>query len=175
MDVFVSRMIRAARLEPGLYEEIEADRGSMGQALLVVVLASLAAGIAGIGVEGAAGLIANTVAALLGWFAWAAVTLVIGTRLLPEPQTQADLGQLLRVTGFSNAPGLLRILGVLPLLYWPVMLVTGIWILLAMIVAIRQALDYTTTTRAVAVAFIGWLFYLVVLIVFAAVAGVAGA
>ena len=43
-----NRMIRAAKLDVSLYEEVEADTGATGQAMLVVVLSSLAAGI-GIG------------------------------------------------------------------------------------------------------------------------------
>ena len=45
MSQLTDRMMRAARLEPDLYEEVEADKSAMGQAMTVVVLASLAAGI----------------------------------------------------------------------------------------------------------------------------------
>ena len=45
MASLVDRMIRAAKLDSHLYEEVEADTGAMGQAMLVVVLSSIAAGI----------------------------------------------------------------------------------------------------------------------------------
>jgi hypothetical protein len=150
-------MIRAAKLDVNLYEEVEADKQAMGQAMGVVVLASLAAGIGSVGTTGINGLLLGTVAALAGWFIWALITFYVGTKLLPESQTEADYGELLRTTGFSSSPGVLRILGVVPLLGSIIFVVCGIWMLVAMIIAVRQALDYKSTWRAVGVCFIGWL------------------
>ena len=150
-------MVRAAKLEVNLYEEVEADKQAMGQAMGVVVLASLAAGIGSVGTTGIRGLLLGTVAALAGWFIWAVITFFVGTKLLPEPQTEADYGELLRTTGFSSSPGVLRILGVVPLLGTIIFVVCGIWMLAAMVIAVRQALDYKSTWRAVGVCFIGWI------------------
>ena len=93
---------------------------------------------------------------LVAWLVWAYLTYFIGTRLLPEPQTRSDLGELLRTIGFSSSPGLIRFLGIVPGLSFIVYTVAGIWMLIAMVVAIRQALDYTSTWRAVGVCLIGW-------------------
>ncbi len=101
----------------------------------------------------------------MGWFAWAFLIYVIGTKLLPEPQTHADVGQLLRTTGFSAAPGLLRVLGIIPLLGPVIMLIIAIWMLVAMIIAVRQALDYTSTWRAIGVSVIGWIVYMAIIAV----------
>jgi hypothetical protein len=155
MASLTERMIGAARLDVHTYEEVEADKTAMGQAMWVVVLSSIAAGI-GMG-EGLIGLIAGTVSALVGWFVWAAVTYVIGTKLLPEPQTEADIGQLLRTTGFSATPGILRAFGVVPGLGLIAVFVASIWMLVSMVVAVRQALDYESTGRAVGVCIIGWI------------------
>jgi hypothetical protein len=149
-------MIRAAKLDVNLYEEVEADKQAMGQAMAVVVLSSLAAGLGSYSATGINGLLLGTVGALVGWFIWAFITFFIGTRLLPEPQTEADYGQLLRTIGFSSSPGVLRILGVIPVLGAIIFIVCGIWMLVAMIIAVRQALDYTSTWRAVGVCIIGW-------------------
>jgi hypothetical protein len=157
MSIFANRMIRAAKLDVNLYEEVEADKQAMGQAMGVVVLASLAAGIGSVGTTGISGLLLGTVAALAGWFIWALITFFVGTKLLPEPQTETDYGELLRTTGFSSSPGVLRILGVVPLLGTIIFVVCGIWMLVAMIIAVRQALDYKSTWRAVGVCFIGWI------------------
>ena len=151
------RMLRAAKLDPELYEEVEADPDTMGQAVTVVVLSALAAGVANFGEGGLVGVGLGIVAALVGWYVWALLTYLIGTRLLPEPQTRADHGELLRTLGFASAPGVLRVFGIVPGLQAPVILVTGIWMLVAGIVAVRQALDYTSTARAVGVCAIGWL------------------
>jgi hypothetical protein len=150
-------MVRAAKLDVNLYEEVEADKQAMGQAMGVVVLASLAAGIGSVGTTGINGLLLGTLAALVGWFIWALITFYVGTKLLPEPQTEADYGELLRTTGFSSSPGVLRIFGVVPLLGTIIFVVCGIWMLVAMIIAVRQALDYKSTWRAVGVCFIGWI------------------
>ncbi len=166
MSSFVDRIVRAAKLDANLYEEVEADTGAFRQAMGVVLLSALAAGIGSAGDAGAPGLIGGVIGTLIGWYAWAFVTYFIGTRLLPQPSTEADLGQLLRTIGFASAPGLIRVLGIIPLLSGVVFAVSAIWSLLAMIVAVRQALDYDSTGRAFAVCFIGWVLYGIVLVGF---------
>ena len=156
MASLVGRMIRAAKLDVGLYEEVEADTGATRQAMLVVVLSSVAAGIGSVGGAGLKGLLLGALSALAAWYIWAFLTYFIGTRLLPESQTEADVGQLLRTTGFSSSPGLLRILGILPGLTGIVFLGCAVWMLVAMVIAVRQALDYHGTGRAIAVCLIGW-------------------
>lgn len=172
MTTFANRILLAAKLNPGVYEEVEADRSAMGQAVAVVILASLAAGIGSmqqVGI-GLAGLLTGTFTALLGWAAWAALIYFIGTRLLPEPQTKADYGELLRTLGFASAPGLIRILGIIPGLMGIVFLAAGIWMLAATVIAVRQALDYRGTGRAVGVCLIGWLAQVLIMaLIFAAI------
>jgi hypothetical protein len=123
----------------------------------VVILSSVAAGIGTIGTTGIKGLVLGTIVALVGWFIWAFLTYFIGTRLLPEPQTKADYGELLRTIGFSSSPGVLRVLGIIPMLGNILNFIVGIWMLVAMVIAVRQALDYNSTWRAVGVCLIGWI------------------
>jgi len=163
MSQFTDRMIRAAKLDINVYEEVEADGEAMGQAMGVVILSSLAAGIGTIGTSGIMGLALGTAGALAGWFIWAWLTYLIGTKLLPEPQTQSSPAELLRTIGFSSSPGLLRILAIVPGLRTIVFLLTGIWMLATMIIAVRQALDYTSTLRAVGVCLIGFIIQAVVI------------
>ncbi len=151
------RMIRAAKLDAELYEEVEADRGAMGQAMTVVVLSAVAAGIGNIANGGLPGILVGTLSALVGWYVWAFLTYFIGTRLLPEPDTRADHGELLRTIGFSSAPGLIRVFGIVPGLTPIVFSVAGAWMLVAMVIAVRQALDYKSTWRAIGVCGIGWI------------------
>ena len=151
---FVQRMVGAAKLSSSAYEDVEADKGAMGQALAVVVLSSVAAGIgAGAGVRG---LVVGTLSSLIGWVVWAFLIYLIGARWLAEPGTQSDTGELLRTIGFATAPGLLRVVGVIPILTSIVFTITAVWMLATMVVAVRQALDYTSTWRAIAVCFLGW-------------------
>ena len=166
MASITDRMIRAAKLDINLYEEVEADKGAMGQAMGVVVLSSVAAGIGTIGTTGIKGLVLGTIAALVGWFIWAFLTYYIGTKLLSEPQTKADYGELLRTIGFSSSPGVLRVLGIIPMLGNILNFICGIWMLVAMVIAVRQALDYKSTWRAVGVCLIGWIVQIAIFGVF---------
>jgi hypothetical protein len=157
MSNFQDRMIRAAKLDVSLYEEVEADAGAMGQAMGIIVLSSLAAGIGNIARGGFEGLLLGAFLALVGWFVWAFLTYFIGTKLLPETQTHADYGELLRTIGFSSSPGLIRILGIIPVVGEAVFFFVSIWMLVAMVIAVRAALDYQSTFRAVVVCAIGWI------------------
>lgn len=173
MSSFTERMIGAARLDSNIYEEVEHDSDAMGQALGVVLLSSIAAGIGSIlYMEFVTAVVVGSIAALLGWLIWAFLTWFIGTKLLPEEQTEADMGQLLRTIGFAASPGILRVLGVIPGIGWLLVLACDVWMLVAMVVGVRQALDYTSTWRAVGVCVIG---FLVLIVLQAAVFAVMGA
>ena len=160
MGQLANRMLRAVKLDPHLYEEVEADATAMTQAMLVVVLSSAAAGIGSMGMVQHPNLILSALGALIGWYIWAFMTYWIVTKLLPEKDTKAEYSQLLRTIGFSSAPGILRVLGVVPFLTNLVFMVAGIWMLAAMVIAVRQALDYQSTARAVGVCAIGWIIQL---------------
>ena len=142
MKALIKRMIGAARLDPQVYEEVEANPATNGGAVFVVLAASVAAAI-GAGVTDAAGILGVTLGAVATWMVWVVLTYVIGTRVLPGKETEATIGQVLRTTGFSASPGILRIFGFLPIFGWPIFLGVTIWMLFAFVVAIRQALDYT--------------------------------
>jgi len=166
MAVLADRMIRAAKLDIKLYEEVEADKSALRQAMLVVVIASIAAGLGSVATGGVAGIITGTLAALVGWFIWAYLTYFIGTKLLPEAGTSSNPGELLRTIGFAAAPGTVRILGVVPFLRDIAFFIAAVWMLVAMVVGVRQALDYKSTLRAVGVCIIGWLIQVIIMGIF---------
>lgn len=164
---FLQRLIGAAALDVAIYEEVEADPDAGVQAAAVVVLSSLAAGVGarGFAQYTVANILSISIIALIAWAAWALVTFEIGGRLLPEPQTDVDVGQLMRTIGFASTPGLLRVFGFIPGVTVPVFAVSSIWMLAAMIVGVRQALDYTGTGRAILVCVLGWTLALVIAVV----------
>tara|TARA_B100001996_G_scaffold336367_1_gene287581 strand:+ start:37 stop:558 length:522 start_codon:yes stop_codon:yes gene_type:complete len=162
-SVFVNRIIRACKLDTTLYEEVEADKSATFQAALVVVLSSLAAGIGAISL-GSYNFIMPAILSLVSWYIWAYLIYLIGAKLFPEENTKADHGELLRTIGFSSAPGLIRVFGFTPELMTITFIGGGIWMLVAMIIAVRQALDYQSTWRAVGVVVIGFLVQAFVLI-----------
>jgi len=174
MASFTERIIRAAKLDVMLYEEVEADKNAMSQAMGVVILSSVAAGVGSMERMGVGGILIGTISALLAWYVWAYITFLVGTKLLPEPQTKADLGELLRTIGFSSSPGLIRVLGIIPGLTQGVFLVASIWMLIAMVIAVRQALDYQSTFRAVGVCVIGWIIQLFILMLLFLILGGSG-
>ena len=160
------RMIRAAKLDVSLYEEVEADKNATWQAMAVVVLSSVAAGIGTIGTTRLTGLALGIVVALVAWLIWAFLTYYIGTKLLPEPQTKADYGELLRTIGFASSPGIFRVLGIIPVVGNILHSICSIWMLIAMVIAVRQALDYRSTWRAVGVCLIGWVVQVLIFVIF---------
>lgn len=138
----------------------------------VVVLSSIAAGIGSIGTIGVKGIILGAITALIAWYVWAYMTYFIGAKILPEPQTKTDHGELLRTIGFSSSPGLIRILAIIPGISGIIFAIASIWMLTAMVIAVRQALDYQSTLRAVGVCIIGWVIQAIILmILFAALGG----
>jgi hypothetical protein len=160
---FVMRLIGAMALDPVTYEEVEADTAATGQALLVVVLSSVGAGIGarGLGSGSLPSMVFISALSLIAWAVWAMLTYQIGVKLMPEADTRADVGQLLRTTGFSAAPGMLRIFGMVPGAAIPAFAITAVWMLVAMVVGVRQALDYRSTARAIAVCGLGWILAMV--------------
>jgi hypothetical protein len=163
---FVQRMIAAASLDVSLYEEVEADGTATGQAALVVVLAAIASAIGSVNQNAIGGLIG----ALIGWAIWAGVTYFIGATLF---KGTASWGELLRTLGFAQAPGLLYVVGIIPVLGAIAKLAIGIWVLIAGIIAIRQALDISTG-KAVVTALLGWLLLMILMAVFAGSAFISG-
>ena len=177
--IFMRRLAGAAMLDPATYEEVEADRGATMQAIGVVVLASLAAGV---GARGAAGarpalefFVFGTIVSLAVWAGFAVLAFQVGARLLPRPETRTDVGELLRTLGFAAAPGLLQVFAVFSGLTVPIFVVAIVWTVAASVIAVRQALDYSSTRRAVAVCGLAWLLALLLTAMFTAVvASVAG-
>jgi hypothetical protein len=164
---FGQRFVGVLRLDAATFEDIEADQTATTQALGVVLLASVAAGVGAGLLLGAAPLLRGVLAAIVGWVMWAGVIYVLGARLLPEPQTRTDMGELLRVIGFSYAPNCFAILAFVPAAGAVVQVIVAFWLLAAMIIAVRQALDYQSTARAVGVVLSGWLFFVLIQVLLA--------
>jgi hypothetical protein len=156
MTSFLYRILGAALLDRGAYEGIEADSRAGVQALAVVLLASVAAGV-GVSASGEdlqARVLTATAIAIGLWLLWAALTFFVGVRVLPGRNTESSVGELLRTLGFAAAPGLLQAFGALMETRWPIFVITWIWMIAASVVAVRQALDHEHTGRAIAVCLI---------------------
>jgi hypothetical protein len=159
----VQRMVGAAKLDVQMFEEVEADTSATRQALIVVIVVALATGLSAAIGQGLAVLIPVVLFGLISWAVWAFIIYLIGTKLLPTSDTECDWGQVARTTGFAQTPGLLKIFGVVPIVGVPIAILAEIWRLVATVIAIRQALDYSSTLRAVAVVVLGFIPYIFVM------------
>jgi hypothetical protein len=164
MASFLQRVVGAARLSKATYEEVEADKSANGQAFLVVFLSSIAAGVGAWGSVGVRGFMELAASGLLAWAVWALLTWFVGVKLMRRAETQSNLGELFRTIGFAASPGILRVLIGVPGIGGFVGFVTWVWMLVAMIVAVRQALDYQSTGRAVLVCVVGFCVYMAIII-----------
>lgn len=159
----IQRMIGAARLDTATYEEVEADGSATRQAMAVVVLVALATGIGALGSGGLTGLVGGILFGLISWALWAGITYLVGTTIFKAPETEANWGQLARTLGFAQSPGVFMVFAVIPGIGLLVVAIVSVWRLVTMVIAIRQALDYTSIWRAVGVAVVGFIPYAVLM------------
>ncbi len=166
----LNRMMRAARMDSSLYEEMETDEEAAGHAVMIALLAGIATGI-GMGLAGLIGgagpiwflwgLLSGFFASLVGWFAWVLFTYLSGTTFLRGPE-KTSLAELTRTLGFANSPGMLRLLIFIPMIGWIIIILSGIWTLAAGVIAVRQTLEYTPI-KAAGTCILGWLVYMAIL------------
>ena len=169
MNQLFDRMIRAAKLDVNLYEEVEADKSATRQALVVVLIYSICAGIgSGLAMiwDESAGrfflnLFVGLISALVFWLVWSLITYFIGTRLFKGPETQSNYGELLRTIGFAATPGIFMIFAFIPYIGGLIFFIVWVWMLIAMVIAVRQALDFTTG-RAIGTVLVGGIIYIAV-------------
>lgn len=134
-----------------VYEEIERDTTGTGEAAGVVAIVAAASALGGMG-QGGAGIIAGIAGAFIGWLVWAAITLWVGTKLFGG---MANLGEMLRVLGFAQSIGVIKALAFIPILGPLLGFAGSVWMLVCGVVAVRQALDFTTG-KAIGTVLIGW-------------------
>jgi hypothetical protein len=166
---FGDRIVGAMKLDPNAFEDVERDPTAIGQSVGVIALAAVAAGIGSIYAGGLTGIVSMTIMSVIGFLIWSLIVWLVGTKVLPEPATKADFPETFRVLGFSAAPGLasvLTIVGIVPLIGWLfallISLVIWLWQIAAMVIAVRQVLDYSTTGKAIVVVLIGFVINLVI-------------
>jgi Yip1 domain len=167
---FVDRVIGAIRLDPATYESVEHDTDATWQAALVVVVAAICSGVGSSGGQ-TQGLIGGVLISLVFWAIFALFAYLVGAYLLRGPQTSATFGEVLRTLGFSYAPSLIAILGLIPGIGSLFTFIAAIWALIASVIALRQALE-VSTGRAVAVVVVAFLAMIVVVAVIVAVLGI---
>ena len=134
---FGARLVGAFKLDASVYEEVEHDTSAFGQAAGTF------------GETGSGGALASLAGGLVGWFLGTGLVWLIGVAIMNHT---SDYGELLRTLGFATAPGMLAVLGELPLGPAEALLGLAIFALstIAAVIAVRQALD-VGTGRAIVV------------------------
>ncbi len=160
---FGDRVVGAMKLDENAFEDAERDPTSIGQAVGVIVLAAVSAGIGNIYWGGLTGIVTGALMSIISFLVWSAIVWLVGTKLLPEPTTQADFPQTFRTLGFAAAPGLASVVTIIPILGYLLMLVIWLWQIAAMVVAVKAVLDYSTIGKAVLVVLIGFVVNMIVM------------
>ena len=157
MASFGERVVGAMKLDPNTFEEIERDETAMGQAVGVIALAAVSTGIGWIFYGGVTGIVKGVILQLIGYGVWAGIVWIVGTKVMPDPETKADFVETFRVVAFAAAPGVLGIVTIIPILGWLLSMVLWLWAIAAMVVAVKSVLDYSNIGKAVIVVVIGFI------------------
>lgn len=158
MTRFFTRFVGVLVLDPAAFEEIEAHPHAAMQSVVVVMMVCLAGGLAakGLGLAGLSGFVTGTIVSLGAFLVWAAVVTSLGTATVPEKQTSSNLPELLRVLGFASAPGVFVAFAAMPAVAPVVTVIVMAWTIATTVMGVRQALDYRSLPRAIAVCVVGW-------------------
>lgn len=162
---FGERVVGALKLDANTFEDIERDPNAMGQAIGIIAMAALAGNLYQVWRFGVVSMLIAVCSSLVGYLLWSVLVWLVGTKVMPDPATKADFPETFRTVAFAAAPGLIGVVSIIPfigrglgLLLTPIIM---IWSLIAMVVAVRQVLDYSDTFKAVIVVLIGFAVYLV--------------
>ena len=158
----LGRMLGAVRLDAATYEEVEADSKATIQALIIVVVVTIASVVGemlggGDDFELVNALVIGVIRGVVSWAIWALITWIVGTTILNTEATEADWGQLARCTGFAQTPGIINVFSFVPAVGGLISVAAFVWTFVAMLVAVRQSLDYTSTWRAFTVILIAFI------------------
>jgi hypothetical protein len=155
IKLFLNRIYRSVKIDPGVFDEVQKDKNATVAAGVVVVLSSLAAGVAASHL-GAVNFYLAPALSLITWFVWAYIVYFVGVKLFPDSKTKTTHQALLRSIGFSSAPGMIRVLGFNENLMTVMFIGSAFWMMACMVVAVKQTLNYKSLWKALGVVIIAW-------------------
>ena len=153
--LFLNRIFRLVKIDPEVFNEVQKDKNATISAAIVVILSSSAAGI-GAASLGASNFLLAPVFSLISWFVWAYIVYFVGVKLFPDTKTKTTQFALLRAIGFSSAPGMIRIFGFNEDLMTVTFIGAAFWMLVCMVVAVKETLNYKSLWKAFGVVIISW-------------------
>ena len=155
ISIFFNRVYRSIKIDPDVYDEVQKDKNATLSAGIVVVISSLAAGVAAKQL-GASSFIFAPILSLVSWSVWAYIVYFVGVKLFPDVKTKTTHAALLRAIGFSSAPGIIRVFGFTPELMTVTFIGSALWMLACMVVAVRQTLNFKSLWKALGVVIMSW-------------------
>jgi hypothetical protein len=152
MNSLVRQTIGAMTFRAAIYREIATQPGATAPAIGILLLSCF--------VPGSVSIVYGTLGGILysfsGWAIWICLAYMIGAKIFPESPVDSGLLRLLRAGGFAASPALLGFFGLAAVVGHILPITTTVWVIAATAVAIREALQYRTTSRAVAVCLASW-------------------
>ncbi len=176
MKPIFKRMQRAMLLDQTLFEEVVADPSVQGQSVWVVAIYAMTTAFGSFSMINGTAVNIGLITTILTWYIWAFSVFYFGTRFLGPMPVGADRKTIIRVIAFASAPGVIRLLGVIPKTTMIILAVSSIWILIAAVLGLKKVFTQTTTAKITAICVGTWfaasLFQAILLVVLLAVFGV---
>jgi len=154
-SLFFNRIFRSFKIDPEVFNEVQKDKDATIWAALVVILSSSAAGIGATSL-GTSNFILAPIFSLISWFVWAYIVYFVGVKLFPDAKTKTTQSALLRAIGFSSAPGIIRVFGFNEDLMAVTFIGSAFWMLVCMVVAVKETLNYKSLWKALGIVIISW-------------------
>ena len=154
-SLFFNRIFRSFKIDPEVFNEVQKDKDATVWAALVVILSSSAAGIGATSL-GTNNFLLSPIFSLISWFVWAYIVYFVGVKLFPDAKTKTTQSALLRAIGFSSAPGIIRVFGFNEDLMVVTFVGSAFWMLVCMVVAVKETLNYRSLWKAFGVVIISW-------------------
>ena len=154
---FLNIIVRSLKLDKTLYKENKyfGEAGIYFAGLIMILDGVAGAVAANTVIKTAIGMSGLT--AILTWFIWAILIYVLGVKIFPDKQTKVSFKKVLTAVGFAHAPGLLRFFAVTPELMIPIIFITQFWIFAALIISIRQILNFKSNLKSFGIVFLSFL------------------
>ena len=175
MKPIFKRMQRAIMLDQTLFDEIVADPSIQGQSVWVVAIFAMTTAFGTFSMISGTAVNIGLITTIITWYIWAFSVFYVGTRILGPMSEGSDRKTIMRVVAFASAPGVIRLLGVIPKITMIILAISSIWILIAAVMGLKKVFVQATTAKITMVCVGSWfaasLFQAIILVVLLAVFG----
>ena len=157
MQALFQRMLRAARMDAQLFEEIVSDPTLQGQSVWVVAIFAMATAFGTFTLISGTAVNIGLLTTMIGWYIWAFSVFYIGTRILKGDSAPPDRKTIMRVMAFACAPGIFRLLGLIPKTTTLVFIVTSLWMLATAVFGLKKVFPQRSTFKISVVTVVTWI------------------